>query len=84
MKPPVAVDELLLEWKSKTRRMGCVAAAEWFCRRNGNFRPLRKRYYMQGGTDNNGLFWEHVVITDGFIEIDTNIYNNKPKDRKSK
>ena len=74
----MTIDEIIEEWKSKNRRMGCVASAKWFCKRNKNFTPLRKRHYMQGGTDENGLFWEHVIVTDGIIEIDTNTYNNSP------
>lgn len=73
-------EEILKEWTTKKRRMGCVSAAEWFCERMNGFYPIRKRFYLEGGTEENGNFWEHVVITNGIIEIDVTPYNNKPKE----
>jgi hypothetical protein len=74
-----SIDDTIEEWESKTRSMGCVAAAAWFCKTHKNFKPIRKRFYMEGGTNKNGKFWEHVVVTDGIIEIDISPYANKPK-----
>lgn len=68
------IESAIREWKSKHRRMGCVSAAEWFCKRVKGFRPLRKRFYYPCGD-----FWEHVVVTDGVIEIDICPYANRGK-----
>jgi len=75
-----SIDNVLTEWRSKRRRMGCVAAAKWWIRRLPNLKAIRKRFYYPGGTDDNGLFWEHVVLTDGFIEIDPSPYANQSSD----
>lgn len=74
---PKSLDDTIEEWESKTRSMGCVAATNWFCSKHKTFKPLRKRFYYPGGTDSNGKFWEHVVATDGKIEIDMSPYNNQ-------
>ncbi len=73
------ITSAVLEWHTKTRRMGCVAAANWLCKRVDGFYPLRKRFYLPHGSDKNGRFWEHVVATNGIIEIDLAPYANKPK-----
>lgn len=73
-----SLDETLKEWQSKRRRMGCVAATDWFCRRQPEFYPLRRRFYLPSGSDRNGEFWEHVVATNGIIEIDLAPYANRP------
>jgi hypothetical protein len=78
----MSIDEALVEWKSRKRRMGCVAATEWFCRRVEGFEPLRLRRYLPGGSDENGMFWEHVVATDGRIVIDFAPYADNPQVEK--
>jgi len=67
----MGIDAVLAEWRSKKRRMGCVSASEWWIKRLPGFRVVRKRFYYP-----NGEFWEHVVITDGVIEIDPSPYAN--------
>lgn len=67
----MTLDETLTEWYSKKRRMGCVAATNWFCGKVPGFYPLRLRRYMPDGN-----FWEHVVATDGRIIIDLTPYND--------
>lgn len=71
------INTVLQEWKSKRRRMGCVAAAEWWIKRLPQLRSVRRRFYYPGGTDENGQFWEHVILTDGCIEIDPSPWSNK-------
>lgn len=56
---------VLMEWKSKKRRMNCEAATDWFCKRTWNFKPLQKSLYTKEGT-----VFTHIVATDGIIEID--------------
>lgn len=75
----MTIDEACTEWTTKQRRMGCVAAVDWFCKRVEGFHPLRLRRYMEGGTRANGNFWEHVVATDGNIYIDLAPYADKPR-----
>ena len=57
--------------------MGCVSATKWFCQRVKGFHPIRKRYYYPNGSDKNGRYWEHVVASNGVIEIDIAPYANK-------
>lgn len=71
------IDDAIAKWESRKRRMGCVAATDWFCRRVRGFEPLRLRRYLSGGTDENGRFWEHVVATNGRIVIDLAPYADK-------
>jgi hypothetical protein len=80
MKAKISIDEALKEWSSKKRRMGCVNATDWFCKRVEGFKPKRLRRYMQGGTDKNYLFWEHVVATNGEIIIDLSPYADGPRE----
>lgn len=61
--------------------MGCVAATDWLCMRVPEFKPLRKRMYLPGGTDKNGLLWEHVVATNGKIIIDLAPYADRSKQK---
>jgi len=68
------IEDALKEWQSKKRRMGCVSAARWFCKRVKGFVPIRKRFYYQNGNDKNGLFWEHIIAYNGLIEIDISPY----------
>ena len=39
----------LNEWNSKKRRMGCVSATNWFCKRVDGFVPLRKTFVITSG-----------------------------------
>lgn len=57
--------------------MGCAAATDWFCRRVAGFSPLRVRRYLPSGTDKNGLFWEHVVASNGSVVIDLAPYADR-------
>ena len=45
--------------------MGCVSATNFICKRLKNFSPLRKTYYTK-----NGEIYQHVIATNGIIEID--------------
>ncbi len=56
-----------------------MSAANWFCRRVPGFEPLRLRRYLPGGTDENGMLWEHVVATNGRIIIDLAPYSDRPR-----
>ncbi len=70
----MTVDEAILEWKSKKRRMGCVSATDWFCKRIKSFYPKRLTRYTQ-----DGIIYQHVVATDDIIVIDLSPYADKPK-----
>lgn len=69
------IDEAIKEWKSKKRRMGCVSASEWFCKRVDGFYLERITRYTK-----DGFPFDHVVVTDGLIRIDLAPYSDKPKD----
>ncbi len=71
----MSIEEALQEWASKKRRMGCVAATDWFCRRVPTFRPIRLTRYTT-----EGEIFQHVVATDGTIHIDISPYNDRPRD----
>lgn len=70
----MTIDETLKEWQSKNRRMGCVAATEWFCKRVYGFKPERLNRYTK-----EGYLYQHVVASNGFIRIDLSPYADKPK-----
>lgn len=70
------LNSVLKEWQSKTRRMGCVSAAKWFCRRVPSFKPERVKRYTK-----DGEVFEHVVCTDGIIRIDLAPYADQPRAR---
>lgn len=74
----MTIDEALTEWKTKKRRMGCVAAAKWFCKRVAGFQPEDLERYTSSGE-----FFGHVVVTDGSIRIDLSPYNDKPSQENS-
>lgn len=73
MKNKITIDEALKEWQSKPRRMGCVAASNWFCKRVREFKPERLIRYTK-----NGERFDHVVATNGFIRVDLSPYSDKP------
>lgn len=71
----MTLDEALIEWRSKKRRMGCVAATTWLCRRVPGFRPDRlTRYTSQGDP------FEHVVASDGLVRVDLAPYADVPRE----
>ncbi len=61
----MTIDECVTEWNSKKRRMGCVSATEFFCKRVAGFEPVRLERY-----DVDGNYTEHVVATNGVIRVD--------------
>ncbi len=71
----MTIDAAVIEWKSRKRRMGCVAAADWFCRRVKGFRPERLTRYMS-----DRQTFQHVVVTDGCIRIDLAPYADKGRE----
>jgi hypothetical protein len=68
------LNKVLIEWQSKTRRMGCVNATNWLCRRVSIFSPLRLTRYTKDGEP-----FEHVVASNGRITIDLAPYADRPK-----
>lgn len=70
----MTVDEALTEWHTKRRRMGCVAAANWFCKRVPGFKPLRRSSYTE-----EGYLYQHVVASNGRVIIDLSPYADGPK-----
>jgi hypothetical protein len=75
----MTIDEAIQEWQSKNRRMGCVAATDWFCKRVKDFYPDRLPRYTS-----EGHYFEHVVATNGFIRIDLSPYADRPREEKIK
>ena len=71
----MTIDECVLLWMSKKRRMGCVSATDFFCNRVSGFYPKRVDYY----TENNEEY-SHVIATNGVVDIDLSPYNNKPSE----
>jgi len=69
-----SIDEAIHEWNSTRRRMGCVAATNWFVKRVPGFRPERLTRYTE-----NGEVFEHVLATDGRIRIDLAPYSDCPR-----
>ena len=69
----MTLDNALAEWYSKDRRMGCVAAANWLCKRVPTFRCERLTRYSS-----DGHVYQHVVATNGLIRIDLAPYADAP------
>ena len=67
--------QVFQKWNSKARRMGCVAATDWFCKRVRGFYPERLTRYTK-----DGEVFQHVVATDGKIRIDLAPYADAPRD----
>jgi len=61
----VNISQAIREWQNKKRRMGCVSAAQWFCKRVKGFAPKRLVRFNKKGEQ-----FQHVVATDGLIIID--------------
>ncbi len=70
-----SIDAAIQEWNSTSRRMGCVAATNWFVKRVPGFKPERLTRYTK-----DGEVFEHVVATDGRIRIDLAPYADRPRD----
>ena len=72
----MTLDQAIREWESKCRRMGCVAATKWLCRRVPEFIAERLIRYTS-----KGEVYEHVVATDGTIRVDLAPYADIPSGR---
>lgn len=70
----MTLDSALKEWSSKKRRMGCVSATEWLCKRLPTFKALRLHRYTK-----NGEYYSHVVGYNGVIIVDLAPYADKPR-----
>jgi hypothetical protein len=68
------IDVVLREWYSKKRRMGCVAATNWFCSRVKGFRAERLTRYTK-----DGEVFQHVIATNGIVRIDLAPYADKER-----
>jgi hypothetical protein len=73
----LTIDNVLQEWNKKHRRMGCVAATNWFIKYRPDFQQKRINQYTSTGD-----FYSHVVATNGLIDIDLAPYANKPKEER--
>ena len=71
----MTIDQAVTEWQSKQRRMGCVSATEWFCKRVPGFRPEWLDRYTKEGD-----YFGHTVATNGLIRIDLAPYADAPDD----
>lgn len=49
VKPKPSFESVLKEWKKQPRRVGCVAAAQWWANRLPQFKLLRRNYYTENG-----------------------------------
>ncbi len=72
----VTAQEMIDEWMSKDRRMGCVSATTWAVKRLEGFKPLRIIRYTP-----KGEVYEHVVAFNGKIIIDLAPYADAPEDK---
>lgn len=70
-----SINATIKEWESKNRRMGCVDATDFFCKRHPNFHPERLTRYTK-----DGEIFEHVIATDGKIRIDLAPYMDGPNE----
>lgn len=75
MQKKMTIDQALSEWYTKKRRMGCVAASEWFCKRVPGFWCERLTRYTE-----NGELFQHEIATNGRIRIDLAPYADGPDD----
>jgi len=71
----MTINEALKEWYSKSRRMGCVSATKWFCKRVEGFYPVRLDRYTK-----EGIIYGHVVASNGVVRIDLSPYADLPRD----
>ncbi len=75
----MTIEEALIEWKSKRRRMGCVSATNWFCNRVPEFYPLHCERWTEEGD-----YFGHVVATDGSIVVDLTPHLDSPEPEPSR
>lgn len=70
-----SIDEVLDEWMSKNRKMGCVAATQWAIRKlkKYKFKALRLNRYTS-----DGEVYQHVVAFNGKVIIDLAPYSDAP------
>ena len=54
--------------------MGCVAAADWFCKRVKGFEAQEVERFTERGES-----YGHVIATDGCVVIDLSPYADKSK-----
>jgi hypothetical protein len=73
IKTDAAVEAATKEWNRCKRRMGCVSATDWFCKRVPGFHPLRLTRKLP-----NGEIYQHVVATDGKRTFDLAKYADRP------
>ena len=66
------IDETIIEWTSKKRRIGCVSATNWFCKRVKGFTLDRLPQFTSDGGS-----YSHVVASNGCIRIDLAPYTDK-------
>ena len=59
------MDKAIREWNSKKRRMGCVAAADWFCSRVKGFYPTYRIDGMDISNDNLSPILKNMLISKG-------------------
>lgn len=69
----MTIDKALKEWASKHRRMGCVAASEWFCRRVEGFVAIERFRFTP-----KGEYYAHTVCIKGQVIIDLSSYADLP------
>ena len=67
------LNSVIKDWKAKKRRMGCLAATKWLCKRIPGWKPIRLQHYNE-----DGELYEHVVATNGSVHIDLAPYANRP------
>ena len=68
----LTIKEVMKEWKSKNRRMCCVSASNWLCKRLKGYYPLRLTRTLE-----NGDIYQHVISTNGIKIIDLAKYTDK-------
>jgi hypothetical protein len=71
----MTIEKALAEWYTKKRRMGCMAATDWFCKRVSGFESLELDRYTK-----TGEYFGHTVATNGTIIIDLSPYADLPRD----
>jgi hypothetical protein len=71
----MTIDQALVEWNSRSRRMGCVSASEWFSKRVSGFYSERLVRYTKEGD-----LFEHCVATNGSIRVDLTPHLDAPEE----
>ena len=75
----MSIDRTIKIWESRKRRMGCVLATDWFCKRVEGFKPEVLIKYTE-----DGYRCDHTVATNGKIRIDLAPYADKPEHIKKR